>query len=345
MRLRPDYAPAQVRLGDALTRQNQKEKARDAYLKALELDPQSWMASRGLGQVLLELDDPQGAVVALERSTSLQPDDGAGFASLSRAYLLTGAREKAEVAADRSRDLKQLHTMPDPVLEEVGSSGVASSTCLRRANELMERGRFREALQNLEIVEEAIPNNPNIHLRFAACYKGLNETEPAIRSFQSALAIEDSIPGAHAQLGILLASEGKFRDAEGHYRRAIDLGIPDSAATRALLAGSLAQQGRRDEAPSQFHRASQAGTLSSSAHNNWGSVLAEQNRPQLAIAHFQEATRLDPESASAHFNWGRALEDTGDLAGAMRQFEISARLDPQGPASRRIRQLTANSQK
>ncbi len=344
-KIRPDYAPAEVRLGDALSRQGRKEDARDAYQRAIELDGQSWMAYRGLGQTLLDLGDAKGAVAALERATALESRDGAGHASLARAYLLAGDKSKAEEAANRSRGLEQLHTMTDPVLEEVGVAGVSSSICLRRANELIERGRYQEALQNLAVVLEVLPDNPNVHLRIAGCHKGLHQADQAIMSFERALAIEDSIPGAHGQLGMLLAAEGKFVEAAGHYRRAITLGIPDSAATRALLAAALAQAGQEEDALREFDRAARAGPLNAVAHNNWGSLLARRSQPRQALVHFEEAARLDPGSASAHFNWGLALEGSGDLPGALREFGIAARIDPRGPASRRIRELTANSQK
>jgi tetratricopeptide (TPR) repeat protein len=168
--LRPDYAPTYVRLGDNLVRQGRIEEARDAFKRALELDPGLGKAHRGLGQAQLALGHAPEALPHLERAAQLVPQDGAAQASLARAYTLTGDRTRAREAAERSRTLDQIHTFPDPVTLEVGDAGTSASVCFRRARELMEFGNFRAAIPNLRIALENLTQNPFIHSRLGRCY-------------------------------------------------------------------------------------------------------------------------------------------------------------------------------
>jgi len=343
MKLRPDYTPLLVRYGDSLLRLNRVEDARKAYDRALQLEPSMWIAHRGMGQALIQAGEGAAAVDHLEKAVSLKPDDGVSYAALARAYLLAGDKEKAATAAATSRDRKQIHVFNDPATAEIGNAGISSSTCFKRARELIALGRFQEALQNLKITEEVLVNHPVVLLSQGACYQGLGQPEQAIEFYERSLAIEDKSPDLHVQVGSVLVTQRKYPEAVAHFRRALELA--DTPSTRAHLASALGHGGDLAGAVAEFDRAAAAGAqLDATAHNNWGSVLARQGRYSQAIPHFREAARQDPRFASAYFNWGRALEDAGNPGEAIRLFEIAARFDPQGPAVRRIHELTANTQ-
>jgi len=343
MKLRPDYAPLQVRYGDSLLRLNRVEDARKAYERALKLQPSFWIAHRGLGQALIQAGKAEPAVEHLEKAVSLKPDDGVSYAALARAYLLAGKQEQAAAAAAKSRDLKQIHTFDDPALAEIGTVGISSATCFKRGRELIEKGRYQEALQNLEITEETLKDHPLVLLSMGACYEGLKQPDRAIEFFERSLAISDKVPELHVKVGALLVEKARYPEAIGHFRKA--LAMADSASTRAHLAAALGHNGQLKEAAAEFDRAEAAGAqLDASFQNNWGSVLAQQGMYLQAIPHFREACRLNPQFSSAYFNWGRALEDAGNPSEAIRVFQIAARFDPKSPAVRRIHELTANTQ-
>ncbi len=342
-RIRPDYAPLQVRLGDALHRQNRFDDALVAFERALVLDPVSWKAHRGIGQAYLALQKAPEAVSALERAAALKPDDGAAHASLARALLLAGARGRASEEAALSREFEPIHVAPDPVAGEIGAAGISGGTCFRRAEELMKLGRYPEAIQNLVISEEVMPDNPHIQIRWGRCLQQLRRHVDAIDRYAKALRMRDDLDDVHLQTGLLLTAEGRPKDAIPHLRKA--LRTMDDAVTRAALGSALGQSGELTGAAREFEEAARRGELEVSALNNWGSVLARIGDRPGAVARFAEALHKDPGSANAHFNWGRALEDSGDLAGALVHYESAARIDPRGPAASRLRELTANSQK
>ena len=343
MKIRPEYAPLQVRYGDSLLRLNRVEDARKAYERALKLEPSLWIAHRGMGQALIQAEQGPDAVMHLEKAVSLRPDDGVSQAALARAYLLAGKREKAAEAASKSRDLKQIHLWNDPVMDQIGTVGISSATCFKRGRELINLGRYQEALQNLQITEEVLKDHPLVLLSIGYAYHGLGQPDRAIEYYERSLAIEDKVPDLHVQLGEVLVTQQKYREAIAHFRRALEMA--DTPQNRAHLASALGHDGQLAVASAEFDKAAAAGAkLDASAQNNWGSVLARQGLYSQAIPHFAEAARLDPQFASAYFNWGRALEDAGNPGEALRLFQIAARFDPQGPAVRRIHELTANPQ-
>lgn len=340
---KPNYAPIRVRLGDALQRQNSFEEARASYQRATELDPNLWLGHRGLGQALLSLDRPQEAVAPLERAVQLNPEDGAARASLARALNLNGERERAVAESERSRVLEQLHTLPDTLAAKIGAAGISGGICFERANDLMDLGRFAEAIENLRISEEVMTDNPHVQVRWGRCAMQLKDRAEAIRRFQRAVQLKDDLDDVHLQLGQLLAAEGKFNEALPSYRLA--LRSMDTGATRALLAAALAQSGDRSGALREFARADSQGGMAAQDYNNWGSTLAQAGTLREAAVRFQRAADLDPRSASARFNWGRVLEDMGDSERALSLFRESAQLDPRGPAAQKLAALAQSSAK
>jgi superkiller protein 3 len=342
IKLRPDYAPIHVRYGDSLIRLNRVEDAIKAYERALKLEPSLWIAHRGLGQALIQAGKGPQAVKHLEMAVTNRPDDGVSYAALARAYLLAGEQEKAAFAAAKSQGMAQIHTFEDSAFAEIGMTGVSSATCIKRARELMTKGRYQEALQNLKVAEEVLKDRPVVFLLMGTCYERLGQPEQAMERYEQSLALKNA-PDVHVKIGSLLVASGRFPEAIQHFRESLSLA--DSANTRAHLATALGHTGRLKEASAEFDRATQGGAqLDADFQNNWGAILAQQGLYLQAIPHFREATRLNPRLSSAYFNWGRALEDAGNLAEALRLFEIAARLDPKGPAARRIHELTANTQ-
>jgi tetratricopeptide (TPR) repeat protein len=318
------------------------EDARKAYEKAIKLDPGLWIAHRGLGQALVQLGDGPAAVPALERAVALRPDDGASHAALARAYLLTGQRERADSAAARSRELEQIHTIPDQALVEIGTAGVSSITCFKRARELIAMERWQEAIQNLKVTEEVQKNNAAVHLSLGTCYEKLGKQDLAIQHYEKSLTIEENRE-VRVRAGMLQAAGREFEGAIAHYQKA--LAIAEDPSTRAELAAAFAQKGDLPAALQEFERAERAGPLNATAHNNWGSAFAQMGSYSKAAEHFQEAARLDPNWGMAHFNWGRALEDGGHLGEAIHRYEVAAQLDPRGLAARRIQELTASGKR
>jgi tetratricopeptide (TPR) repeat protein len=338
--LRPGYAPAHVRPADLLVREAQPDSALAEYRKAIELDPMLGHAYRGVGQTLLSLKRVDEAVAPLERAAALLPEDGATLASLARAYARTGRRDEGRRAAERSRELEQIHVYDDPVLAEIGAEGVSATICFRRGREFVDQGRYREAIPNLEIAAESLGDNAHVFTRLGLCYLQTGQRDKAMQALQTALRLDDTFPDVHAQVGGILAAQGNFAEAIAHYRRSLEL-RPGDGKTAALLASSLAQSGDVEGALRQFTKAAQLGPLDAQDENNWGITLARAGHSSLAAEHFQAAIRLEPTFQNALFNLGIAFEDMDLPDEAIARYEEVVRLNPRHRAAARLQALRA----
>jgi tetratricopeptide (TPR) repeat protein len=339
MALKPVYVPGLIRTGDTLSRAGRHEDARAMYERALELDPESARAHRGLGLSLLSLDDPEGALGHIERAAELDSTDGNNFAALARARARTGNRSGAREAQAKARDLPRIKAYPDSILAEVAWAGISSDACARRAKDSMDQGRFRQAVRDLQIALETKSDEPGLHVRLGTSFAFLRQIDPAIRHFQRALELEEAQADSHLELGNLLMVKARIDEAIRHFRRSEELTEGKDPAPVAKLASALAQRGDLDSALVEFTRASGLGPLPATDHLNWGTALAQSGDPAKAALRFEEAIRLAPLSANAHFNLGVALEDLGRREEAIASYRRAVAIEPNHPAKIRLAAL------
>jgi serine/threonine protein kinase/tetratricopeptide (TPR) repeat protein len=104
--------------------------------------------------------------------------------------------------------------------------------------------------------------------------------------------------------------------------------FPNDFWLNFLLATTLGEAERWDEALGCFRVALALRPEAGAVHNNFGVVLRATGRLDEAIAHFQYALRLDPEDAYAHNNLGLIHLAKGRLDEAIAEYEHAIRLEP-----------------
>ena len=128
------------------------------------------VAHRGLGQVLLSLDDVEGAIRHLQRAVDLGAyRNSATLASLARAQQRLGDVDAAAATAERATAADEEIPVPDPVRLRVREMNLSSKECNHRAVGLIQAGRYEEALALMRIVERTLPDRPSTHYRIGLC--------------------------------------------------------------------------------------------------------------------------------------------------------------------------------
>jgi tetratricopeptide (TPR) repeat protein len=131
----------------------------------------------------------------------------------------------------------------------------------------------------------------------------------------------------HYNLGLTLAAQQKFVEAEREYREAIRLN-PNSASAHNGLGIALGNQGKLAEADTEFREAIRIDPNYPEAHNYLGVSLGNQGRFPEAEAEYKEAIRLNPAYAEARYNMGLALGRQKKHAEAEAEFREIIRIDP-----------------
>jgi len=207
---RPELPHPVVHRGRVLDAIGDSEGARDAYLRALEIDERQPLVQRALGQVCLDLGANADAVRHLERAAELsQKSDGPTWAALAQAYERMGSSEKAVRARDVAAKSGNTLMLPDPLRAEVSTLGVSSKIALERGIVRMSAGDYRGALVDLALAAEQRDDDPWLQLRLATCYQETGAPATAARHFARAGELHNTLSGDSSGFD---AAAGRYRN-------------------------------------------------------------------------------------------------------------------------------------
>lgn len=119
---------------------------------------------------------------------------------------------------------------------------------------LMNRGESAEALEHYRAAARLRPGDPVVENALASAEIAAGDLPGAIIDLGRALKARPSYFDAHYNLGLALASQEKFAEAETEFAAAADL-KPDDAAAHANLGAALAQLGKYADAQRELERA------------------------------------------------------------------------------------------
>jgi len=149
----------------------------------------------------------------------------------------------------------------------------------------------------------------------------------------AALWREPNSPKAHFDLAVMLAGQGRIREAVQQYEEAVRL-KEDFVEARMNLANCLARQHRLREAVEQLETVVRLAPSSAAAHYNLGNLLLRDGEADAAIRCYREAVALRAGFAGAHHNLGIALLRAGDPDGAAEQFRAVLQINPADPRAK-----------
>jgi serine/threonine-protein kinase len=214
------------------------------------------------------------------------------------------------------------HAISDKLREHLSGEPkkrvVKGGTSDPEAYQLYIKGRYYWEKRTPEALEkarnyfnQAIERDPN----YALAYVGLadyydvlpdyapasvGETMPKARAAaEKALAIDDTLPEAHAILGDSYESSWDWATAEREYRRALELN-PNYAQAHKLYSLYLAILGRHQEALAEIKRAVELDPLNLQYNTNLGLEYDGGRQYDLAVEQFKKVIEMDPNFASAH---------------------------------------------
>jgi serine/threonine-protein kinase len=271
-----------------------------------------------LANALLDVGDPTGAEVVLQKARRRHPGDVWLNFKLAKClerlqrreeairYYTAAAALRPETAHDLAHALEQAEETDQAItvfqdLARLRPKDGKHLVCLGMA--LKSRGRSQEA---------------------KAAFEG------AIATGRQALLLEPGSASVHHEIGRALVAQGNLNEAIVEYRETLQL-KPDFALAHLNLGAILSRQGKQDEAIAECRQALRLAPNYASAHRVLGAALAGQGKWNEAIAELREAVRLKPDDPEAHSNLGGALVEQGELAEAIAELRGAVRLKPDYP--------------
>jgi predicted Zn-dependent protease len=325
----PPRSDLDAALGEAsaLMRQSQYENAAAQLqlLSAKNCDPR---ASLLLAAAFEEQGDRLKATTVLKHAHSVWPSNNSVAASLARAYLESGQKDRAAKALAHFQGtaetpeqememavvvyLAAQRLLPAQKLAEEDYKYYPSvHSLLLVANTLQLQGRYPDVNRLLGGKREEYADSPEFLVTLAESEFDASIYPTARDDLQRAISLNPKLYQAHYLLGNVLSKTNAPDGAIAEYRLAIGL-APEQPRTYYQLA--LILRSKQDEAgeESALQQALAADDHYAPAHCEMGRLLLEDHRPADAVGHLLSAIQYNPRFENAYFLLARAYAALGE---------------------------------
>ena len=251
------------------------DKAKDSYLKVLEIMPEHVYSLTSLGTVYISLSQPKQAVPFLERAIVIYPKNHESHYLLAQAYIALGQIDKA---------IQELKT----TLEIKPKLGIASHTLGLIYTNL---GKYKEAIEHLQKASETDTDNPELHRLVGSAYSALGNHSLALTYYQKALDKDPENIQTLVALGQTLYNLNRSRDAIPHLEKAAKIS-PESAAIYYWLGKASVSLSQYNKALEHYLKVRELSPQYAPNHAELGSIYRYLNKPKKAQESFQKAKDL-----------------------------------------------------
>ncbi len=222
-----------------------------------------------------------------------------------------------------------------------GKQGLDCYLKLTQADGYLQRWNIQDTNMARRMIEEAIatcPENPMGYIKLGWVYqrdyalgntKSPRETlEKGIELAQKAIAMDDSISGAHSLLCALYRRTGEYDKSIAEGERAVAL---DPGGTSGLVnyATSLRIAGRPEEAIPLFQKAIRLNPFGPSfLYRDYGDALRSAGRFEEAVSAYKKAIQIEPDNIMAHMHLAATYSMMGREKEARAEAAEVLRIDP-----------------
>jgi len=271
---------------------NQLQDAERLYRAILDAQPSHPDANHNLGLLVLQRNQPSGALPYLKTALEADPDQGQYWISYIGALMQAGQGDAARKVL-RQGQQRGLRGEGVQALEARLPENSPRPKDIETLVGLLAERRYAEAEPLALAMTKAFPLNGTGWKGLGVTLKQRGQISDALDSLQKAATLSLGDADAHNRLGVTLHDLGRLDEAEASFQRALQV-KPDFAEAHNGLAVALRDLGRLDEAEASFRRALDIKPDFELAHSNLGAVLYNQGRNEEALFHFRSALDTSP---------------------------------------------------
>ncbi len=336
---------ALIELGEANFDVGDRREARQAFARALQIDPRQPRARAGLGWVYLEAGEVDAALGEFQKSRP--PTLMALIGQANALYRLNRLDEADQVLAEAK---KHFPRSPAPwtqaALNDLIRGRVTDARqALDRALALDPNDTLAYGLRSnihlvqnqkdlaLEAARRAVATNPfspTAYLDLSLAYQAEFQLEDALRAAHQAVGLDPENPRALIQESRLLFGMGRIEKASKVAEKAWQRAPRDALvnSTRGFLRLAL---GHTNEASKIFQEAIAQDSTLGEPHLGLGLALFRSNRTEAAVEEMRKATLLEPMVSLYNSYLGKAYYEIKDDRFAQKYLAAAKRLDPHDP--------------
>jgi tetratricopeptide (TPR) repeat protein len=301
----PRRSPYFLHLGLTLKQSGALEEAREAALKALDLEKENQAEPRSLaavhrllGEICLELGELDTAVTEFQHVLEYLPGD-------------------PKVRQDLGATLFRLNRWAEavPILEPVAEESPAAMFHLARCLSQIEH--YDLAVEWLERLAVRQPSDPQACYFLGLGYAHQERFSEAVAAFGQAIALSETQPSAFLQRANALMQLGRSEEARADYQKALAL-APDDPDILFHMGCFCRQLGDEEGAATYLSRVIQQDPHHLGAHLSLGELHEKGGRFSEALEVYEAAVALAPLNpvilrrlGVLHFRQGE-LEDSAD---------------------------------
>ena len=187
--------------------------------------------------------------------------------------------------------------------------------------------RFQEAVAPLSEVFHEI-HTEGLGYNLGYCYLALGDPARAAEVLEREVKVFPNFVEAHNLLALSLMQQSRHEEALAVLASAVERD-PRSAGTHLNFGNALTNLRRYEEAIPCFRKAMELQPGLSQAHNNLGHALRELGRFDEAIASYEYALRIAPNDFEVHNNLGLTFQEQGRLDEAVACLQSAISLNPE----------------
>ena len=194
-----------------------------------------------------------------------------------------------------------------------------SHTRLSLVRLLVEKGRWRTARANLEILTDEMPREAIVYKLLAEAAQHADDWDEALSYWQIAAIMDPADPSIRHAMGKIYVDRGQFQRGATELRAiAID---PEYTNAHFELGLALIELDRIDEAERSYRLYIDTHPREERAYYLLGNALFSKNYTRRAIEQYERAISINPGYAEAHFNLGFAYMKRNQTTNARRAFQ------------------------
>jgi len=288
--------------------------ARAQYEALLAIYADHLQATLELGQVLVELKQPNAASILFQGAIARHPTDPSLRLALGVALMEMGEPRPATAVFLKASRLAPERLSPRIML----------------AKSLMACSRHAEALSVMQQTSEIFAETAEVWALRGAAERSLNDNAAAEISYRRQLELEPNDFNALNNLGVALRALGRMGDAVSLYQQAL-VSSPNSSLVHANLGNALDALGKANEAERHLRAAVKLDPSSIDARYNLGAHLVREEKPEEAIAHLRFVVGVAPQRWDAWTNLGVALVAMGEMIEPEKCYRTAIQLRPSTP--------------